>query len=416
MNFNNCLVPCITECISLTGPTGPGFVSAFIDTNGYLNFVKTDGSIIITSYVIGPTGVTGPIGYTGNIGPTGPICTGPTGNSGETIDYVSTDECCNVTFILSSGRVLQAGPISCCTNALRTTGPTGPTGQKGDGIVNAIIDSNGNLIVITTNGDEILAGNYKNLCPTGPQGPQGIPGYATNTGPTGPPGINGSSTNTGPTGPTGPNAISIQTLFIDSDGDLIITLTDGNFTNIGSVIGPTGPTGTDSSITQSLSYIAGLFDNHSPKTITIPQTTYGIMDGPYPIRKLLFSNYSVNNLVGITNNSNLITTTTDVLGNIALRMEQNMMITMKKAYSYISNINPNGTQFLVGVLNFNASLFPRLADNVFINPMDEITFKVNAGDVLSVYPMTYSSTSFMELNSSNTYNGIVFIITNAIIY
>jgi hypothetical protein len=412
----NCLVPCIPECISITGPTGPGFISAFIDTNGFLNFIKTDNSVVKTSYVIGPTGPTGIQGPTGNQGPTGLSITGSTGIDGDTISYVSVDECCNITFVMNSGKMFQAGPISCCANVGSITGATGPTGQKGDGISNAIIDTNGNLIIITTNGDEITAGNYKNLCPTGPQGPQGVPGYSYNTGPTGSKGIDGYAINTGPTGPTGPISIGVQNIYIDENGELIVVLTDSATINAGSVIGPTGATGIDLISPQQFSYIAGLFDNHAPKTIVIPQSTYGIIDGLYSIRRILFSNYSVNNLVGVTNNLNLITTTVDSLGNTALRMEQNMMITIKKTYSFVPNYNPNGTQVLVCVLNFNGSTFPIIIDNPFSNPSDIMTLKVKTGDILSIYPMTYSSTSFMELNSSNTYNGILFAITDAIVY
>jgi hypothetical protein len=412
----NCLVPCIPECISITGPTGPGFISAFIDVNGFLNFVKTDNSVVKTSYVIGPTGPTGNQGPTGSQGPTGASITGSTGIDGDTISYVSVDECCNITFVMNSGKMFQAGPISCCANVGSITGATGITGPKGDGIQNAIIDSNGNLIILTTGGQEITAGNYKNLCPTGPQGPQGAPGYSFNTGPTGPKGIDGYSINTGPTGPTGPTSVGIQSLYIDGDGDLIAMLTDSSTINAGSVVGPTGATGIDPISPQQFSYIAGLFDNHTPKSIVIPQSTYGIVDGLYSIRKILFPNYSVNNLVGITNDESLVTTTVDSLGNAALRMEQNMMITIRKTYSFIPNYSPNGTQFLVCVLNFNGSIFPTLIENPFINPIDIMTFKVKAGDILSIYPMTYSSTSFMEINSSNTYNGIIFAITDAIVY
>lgn len=415
--MNNCLVPCIPECIAVTGPTGPGFISAFIDVNGYLNFVKTDDTVIKTGYVIGPTGPTGSRGATGSIGPTGPSITGATGQGGDIITHVSIDECCNVTFLTGDGKIFQVGPVSCCANVSGYTGPTGPTGQKGAGIKDAIIDTNGNLIIITTDGDQIMAGNYKNLCPTGPQGPPGPPGYSMNTGPTGPKGIDGYSINTGPTGPTGASPIGVHTAYVDATGNLQVMLTNNTLINAGLVIGPTGSTGMDSTTSpQPFTYIAGLFDNHTTLNISIPQSSYGIIDGPYTIRKIIFPNYPITNLVGITNNAGLVTTTIDALGNPSLRMEQNMMITIRKAYSYTPNYNPNGTQLLVAVLNFNGSTFPIIIDNSVINPIDIMTFKVHAGDVISIYPLTYSTTSFMELNSYNTYNGIVFAITSAIVY
>lgn len=414
--MSNCLVPCIPECISITGPTGPGFISAYIDIDGVLKFVTTDDSIITTSYVIGPTGSTGAIGPTGGLGPTGDSLTGPTGQSGETIAYVTTDECCNLILLTDTGRTLTSGPITCCTNSICPTGDTGPTGVKGDGIANAVIDSAGNLIIITTDGREIPAGNYKNLCPTGPQGPQGIPGYSYNTGPTGANGIDGYAISTGPTGPDGPEPVSINNIYVNGNGDLIVELTDGSTINTGSVVGPTGPEGQDPSIYQPFSYIAGIFDNGLSQTITIPQSTYGLVNGPYNLREIIFPNHPVTNIYSVTNDETLVTTTTDFYGNIALRMEQTMMITVRKSFSFLNNLNPNGTQLLVGVINMNNSSFPNLVDNNYINPIDVIKLKVNAGDIISIYPMTYSSTSFMEMNTSYIYNGLVFAITEAIVY
>lgn len=415
---SNCVVPCIPECVSITGPTGPGFTSAYVDTDGYLVFVRTDGTLIVTSYIVGPTGYTGSTGSTGAQGPTGASITGPTGAQGESIQYVSVDECCNLTFITNTERILQVGPISCCRNAQSCTGSTGPTGPQGDGIQGAVIDSQGNLIVITTNGQEISAGNYKNLCPTGPQGPIGIPGYATNTGPTGPQGVNGYALSTGPTGPTGPNPVSVSDANIDNDGNLIVSLTNGDELNLGYIIGPTGPAGVDSleTVYRAFTYIAGIFDNQTAKTITISQSTYGIADGPGVVKKVIFPNYPLNNLVAVTNNSSLFTVTTDVLGQTALRAEQNMMITIKKAFSYTTNFSPSGSQFVVGTLNFRGTTFPQLADNLLVNAVDSINTKVRAGDIISLYVMTYSGTSYMELNSSYTFNGIVYAITEAIVY
>lgn len=414
--MSNCLVSCIPECISITGPTGPGFTSAYIDINGYLNFITTSDSIITTSYVIGPTGATGAIGPTGTIGPTGASLTGSTGQSGETITFVTTDECCNLILLTDTGRTLTSGPIKCCTDNLCPTGFTGPTGHKGDGIANAVIDSAGNLIIITTDGREIPAGNYRNLCPTGPEGPQGEPGYAMNTGPTGMNGIDGYSINTGPTGPPGPDPVSITNAYVDGNGNLIVVLSDDVIINTGSVIGPTGPEGQDPSIIQPFSYIAGIFDNGLSQTITIPQSTYGRVNGPYAMREILFPTYPLTNIYSITTDTNLFTETTDFYGNVALRMEQNMMITVKKSISYKNNLTPNGTQLIVGVINLTNNGFPDLVDNYYINPIDVIQLKVNAGDVISLYPMTYSSTSFMEMNTSYIYNGTIFAITEAIVY
>lgn len=420
-NNYNCVTPCIPDCVNITGPTGPGFVSAYVNFEGFLILVKTDGTIVTTSYVIGPTGSTGVTGPTGGLGPTGAALTGPTGPSGESFSYVTIDECCNLILITDKGQTMKAGPISCCTDKLGITGSTGVTGERGYGISEAIIDSAGNLIIVTTDNRHLLAGNYKNLCPTGPQGPQGAPAYATNTGPTGPPGVSGYSMNTGPTGPMGLTPPHISMVDIDANGDVIVSLSDSSVINAGYVVGPTGPVGYDTNSgytgATGFNYIAGIFDNHTPKTITIPQSTHGIQSSSSGIRKIIFPTYSVNNLIGFTNDTNLVTITVDYMGNTAMKIEQNMMITIQKAYSYTPNSNPNGTQLLTGVLNFDGISFPQLADNqTFVNPIDIFSFKVNANDIISIYPMTYSNTNSMELNSSNIYNGLVYAITNAIIY
>lgn len=417
-NNYNCMTPCIPDCLSITGPTGPGFVSAYVNLNGFLVLTKTDGTVVTTSYVIGPTGPTGFTGPTGLIGPTGPSLTGPTGTPGESFNYLAIDSNCNLV-VITNQQTIVAGPISCCSNKLGITGPTGVTGPLGYGISEAIIDTGGNLIIVTTDGRQLLAGNYKNLCCTGPLGEQGPPGHTVNTGPTGSPGVPGYSMNTGLQGPPGEHAPSIDAVAVDSGGNIVVTLSDASTIYAGTVLGPTGPTGYDvnSGFTGAtgFNYIASLFDNHTPKTINIAQTTHGIQSTTSGLRKLVFPNYPVDNLVGFTNDASLVTVTVDTMGNTALRMEQNMLITIKKAYSYSTNLT--GTQMLMGVLNFDGSSFPQLADNpTFINPIDVIPLKVRTGDVISIYPMTYSNSNAMELNSGNIYNGFVYAITDAIIY
>jgi hypothetical protein len=417
-NNYNCMTPCLPDCLSITGPTGPGFVSAYVNLNGFLVLTKTDGTIITTSYVIGPTGSTGSVGPTGMFGPTGPALTGPTGVPGESISYVTVDSNCNLV-VITNQQTIVAGPISCCADKIGTTGPTGVTGPIGYGVKEAIIDTGGNLIIVTTDGRQLLAGNYKNLCCTGPLGPQGPPGYTVNTGPTGLPGVSGYAMNTGLQGPSGKHAPHIDTVMVDVGGNIIVTLSDASTVYAGTVLGPTGPTGYDvnSGFTGAtgFNYIAGLFDNHSPKTIAIAQSTAGIQSATSGLRKIVFPNYPVNNLMGFTNDPALVTVTTDALGHVALQMEQNMLVTIKKAYSYSTTLT--GTQMLVGVSNFDGSSFPQLADNpIFINPIDVVPLKVHAGDVLSIYPMTYSNTNSMELGTNNVYNGIVYAITEAVIY
>src|ERR1700674_5140606 len=90
----NCLTPCNPSCSYWTGPTGPGFTGSYVQ-NGFLYFVKTDGTIINSGYVIGPPGPQGATGSTGAQGPTGACLTGPTGADGDVIQYATIDDTCN---------------------------------------------------------------------------------------------------------------------------------------------------------------------------------------------------------------------------------------------------------------------------------------------------------------------------------
>jgi hypothetical protein len=101
-----------------------------------------------------------------------------------------------------------------------------------------------NAIITSVGGGSGGTGYTGSTGPTGPAGPAGGPsgatGYTGNTGPTGPSGDTGS---TGNTGATGTNGVGISNTLINESGDLVIIYTNGNYYNLGRVVGQTGDTG-----------------------------------------------------------------------------------------------------------------------------------------------------------------------------
>lgn len=421
--MTHCPQPCISNYMNITGPSGPGITNIFLNDSGNLFYTTTSNQTYPIGNVIGPTGPTGSTGPIGLMGPTGSSLTGPTGESGEVIEYATIDNCCNLILLTNKNRTLTVGPIKCCTNSLACTGPTGITGSIGYGIAQAIIDTLGNLIIITTDGRELRAGNYKNLCGSGPQGPTGYPGWGLNTGPTGQKGLNGNALNTGPTGPTGPNPILVTNINVNATGDLIFQMSNSTVINAGSIIGPTGSTGVDPITNYPIpfEYKAAILDTQiNPTTINIPQNFSGIPNSNIStiIKQVIFPNKPVYNLMSVSHDINAFGITVDGYGNPGLVMKKNMMLTVKKMYSYQLSPGASNNQILVGAINMTPynPVFPILADNPFANPVDSINVHVKVNDIISIYPMTYSYSQYMETNTSNVYTGFIYAITDYIVY
>lgn len=419
---------CISSCISITGATGLGIEYIYTNDNGYLLYERTDGYTGVAGYVMGPTGVTGPMGPTGLAGPTGSSLTGPTGQAGELIEFATIDDCCNLVLITNKN-TYTAGPISCCTNKLNSTGPTGPTGPRGASISQVIIDTIGNLTVILSDGTRLNAGNYRNLCPTGPQGPTGSPGWATNTGPTGPSGIDGIAISTGPTGPTGLTPTFITNATVNATGHLIFSVTGVSgatgFIDAGYIYGPTGPTGVnplDNNV-QQFTYYASLtsiltmtgYTGTTTKNITIPAGTSGMVNvSNPPIYQILVPSLAQNlalqaftkpgqGYFGITFN-----TTYQVY---ELQALQNLTCQIVKAYSW-NQINGAGNQVLVGIKNIGTGpTFPQFADNPFANPIEYTTISLQTGDRIGLYPMSYSYNTSTDATSTVAYGNVIYAVT-----
>ena len=129
-------------------------------------------------------------------------------------------------------------------------GPRGPQGEKGDrgdrgdrgangaqgvGILDAVVDANGHLVVTLEDATTIVSNNSL----TGPQGIQGIQGtsvinaYVDNTGNLFVKLSSGAENVAG-------NVSGIKSAQVNQDGDLILTKQNNEIINAGSVIGPRG--------------------------------------------------------------------------------------------------------------------------------------------------------------------------------
>ena len=101
-------------------------------------------------------------------------------------------------------------------------GDAGSDGADGVGVKNAAVDENGNLIITLTDGTVHNLGK--------------VTGVNGNVGAAGKDGQNGQN---------GSDGNGIQSAHIDSDGNLIITFTDGVITNLGKIVGSDGKDGKD---------------------------------------------------------------------------------------------------------------------------------------------------------------------------
>jgi len=122
-------------------------------------------------------------------------------------------------------------------------GEQGIQGEKGeDGVSIVDVKQTGqmdNVMVFTiyfSNGDEFMYTVTNGV--NGQQGPQGEQGIQGETGPQGPQGEQGIQGEVGPQGPQGEKGdtgVSITSTYIDENGDLIVTFSDGTISNAGHV-------------------------------------------------------------------------------------------------------------------------------------------------------------------------------------
>lgn len=134
----------------------------------------------------------------------------------------------NLIITLTDGTVLDTGRV------VGANGANGAAGANGLSITSASVNQNGQLVIGLSNGTTVNAGSV--VGPQGPFGPQG---------PAGPKGDTGAAGVAGPQGIQGPAGRSVASngATVDSNGNLLITLTDGTVLSAGRVLGAQGPQG-----------------------------------------------------------------------------------------------------------------------------------------------------------------------------
>ena len=120
-------------------------------------------------------------------------------------------------------------------------------GGGGTSISSAVVNASGHLIVTLSTGDVIDAGYVKGDTglkgDKGDTGLQGIQGLKGDKGDAGSQGIQGIQGIQGTAGTAGSAGIGVSSAVVDSNGNLLITLTSGNVINAGSSVGPKGDKG-----------------------------------------------------------------------------------------------------------------------------------------------------------------------------
>ena len=100
------------------------------------------------------------------------------------------------------------------------------------------------------------------------------------TGPVGPQGAIGPAGEQGPAGQPGPTGVSITAASVDDSGHLILTLSDGQTIDAGSVIGPQGPPGTSGTSVGSAATFSTIIPEVEPTIVRIDVTiTNGLSSG-----------------------------------------------------------------------------------------------------------------------------------------
>ena len=181
------------------GGDGISISNAAINNAGNLIITLTDGTVIDTGHVVGSNGAPG-----------------ASGTNGISITGVTVNASGQLLVQLSSGQQINAGTVVGPQGLQGPFGPQGAVGPKGD---------------TGAKGD------------TGTQGIQGIQGLKGDTGAQGIQGVKGDTGTQGIQGIQGPAGRNVTASSIDSNGNLLITLSDGVIINAGAVIGPQGPQG-----------------------------------------------------------------------------------------------------------------------------------------------------------------------------
>ena len=191
------------------------------------------------------TGLIGPEGPRGIPGTPGMSITGDPGRGIQsfTATTPSTGQATTLTVTFTDGTtqdfVIASG----------VQGQMGTPGTNGISVTSATVDGSGDLIVTLSDNTTVNAGNV-----VGAQGNSITSVAGTKTGETVTLDITIENSDTQqvtftvPDGTQGPAGVSVTSGAVNTQNELVLTLSDGSTVNVGNVRGPTGPQGADSTV------------------------------------------------------------------------------------------------------------------------------------------------------------------------
>ncbi|WP_339016899.1 ExeM/NucH family extracellular endonuclease [Corynebacterium hesseae] len=202
-----------------------GIKSVTIDDNGHLIITYTDGTTEDAGKVVGADGKDGQDGDKGPKGDKGDA--GQDGKDGRGIKSVTTNNEGDLIITYTDGTTENAGKVS------GPKGDKGEPGKDGRGIESVRINDKGELIVTFTDGEEQNVGKV-----VGADGKDGQDGTDGNDGDKGPKGDKGDA------GQDGKDGRGIKSVTTNDKGEVVVTYTDGTSEILGALAGSKGDQGT----------------------------------------------------------------------------------------------------------------------------------------------------------------------------
>ena len=232
------------------GADGVGIQNIAIDNGGKLYITLTNGTNLDLGKIAGIDGKDGVDGAPGKDGADGkdgvdgaPGKDGVDGKDGVSVTATTINEKGELIISFSDGKSTNLGKIAGIDGTDGTDGVDGEDGKDGAdgiGIAKTEINAKGELVVTYTDGKSTNLGVVVGT--DGADGKDGANGADGKDGVDGAPGKDGVD---GTDGKDGADGIGITSTTINEKGELIITYSDGNSTNLGKITGIDGEDGKD---------------------------------------------------------------------------------------------------------------------------------------------------------------------------
>ena len=193
------------------GKDGVSISGATVNESGQLVITYSDGKSVNLDKVVGMNGADG-------IG----ISKSEINTAGELVITYTNGQQTNL------GCVIGADGKDGAAGATGMPGQNGADGKDGISITNSVINTSGELVITYSDGTTANLGKV-----VGANGKDGING------------ANGTDGKDGVNGADGKDGVSVSSAEINSEGELVLTFSNGQRSNLGSVIGATGAAGKD---------------------------------------------------------------------------------------------------------------------------------------------------------------------------